>query len=70
MRTANTVKIRLMADGATAESLAERVAALLTEHARLDLVEVSRPYPCRPPRQEESRVYLTFVVREESDRRS
>lgn len=47
---ANNEIVGLMADGV--------VAAMLD--AGLRLVERSQPYPCRPPQQRESRIYLTF----------
>ena len=43
--------------------LVEELAQHLVEQSveiGLRLVEKSKPYPCRPPNQLESRIYLTF----------
>lgn len=53
------INIRVWADGDIVEdvtgNLVRKVNPLWT------LVEQSKPYPCRPPKQLESRVYLKFL---------
>jgi hypothetical protein len=53
------IKIRVWA----AKESVENAAELFLESAEgngLRLIEKSAPYPCRPPNQLESRIYLTF----------
>jgi hypothetical protein len=55
------IKIRIWTNG-------ERISALVHDFLiQMDsdfrLVERSNPYPCRPPKQNDSRVYLTFERR-------
>ncbi|AUB40452.1 hypothetical protein COO91_06467 [Nostoc flagelliforme CCNUN1] len=53
------IRIRVWA----AKDMVEDAAELFLEGAEgngLRLIEKSAPYPCRPPNQLESRVYLTF----------
>ena len=53
------IKIRVWA----AKEIVENAAELFSENAEsngLRLIEKSPPYPCRPPKQLESRIYLTF----------
>ena len=55
----NLVKIRVWA----ASDKVKQAADLFTEASLemgLRLVERSEPYQCRPPQQNESRIYLTF----------
>lgn len=52
------VMIRVWADAEIVEEAADEVIEHLK---RFRLVERSRPYPCRPPKQFESRVYLKFL---------
>ncbi|MBN3943472.1 MAG: hypothetical protein V7L21_29620 [Nostoc sp.] len=53
------IKIRVWA----AKEIVEDAAEVFLENAEsngLRLIEKSSPYPCRPPKQLESRIYLTF----------
>ncbi|MEH2438397.1 MAG: hypothetical protein V7K25_30065 [Nostoc sp.] len=53
------IRVRVWAAKETVENAAE----LFLENAEsngLRLIEKSAPYPCRPPNQLESRIYLTF----------
>ncbi|MEH1791603.1 MULTISPECIES: hypothetical protein [unclassified Nostoc] len=53
------IKIRVWA----AKEIVEDAAELFSETAEsngLRLIEKSSPYPCRPPKQLESRIYLVF----------
>lgn len=52
------VHIRVWADAEVVEAAADEVVEQLRQFR---LVERSRPYPCRPPKQFESRVYLKFL---------
>lgn len=55
----NLIRVRVWAEanivGLMADGIIESMLA-----AGLRLVERSQPYPCRPPQQRASRVYLTF----------
>ncbi len=53
------IRLRLWADQEVIEELADDVVRLL-ETIGLQCDERSQAYVCRPPRQLESRVYLTF----------
>lgn len=53
------VMIRLWAASEIVPELAEDVIRQM-RHIGLRLLEASAPYPCRPPKQQESRVYLKF----------
>jgi hypothetical protein len=53
------IKVRVWADATKVENAVD----LFTENVEtmgLKLLERSNPYPCRPPNQKESRIYLTF----------
>ncbi|MEH2310734.1 MAG: hypothetical protein V7K35_04735 [Nostoc sp.] len=53
------IKVRVWA----AKESVENTAELFLENAEINglrLIEKSPPYPCRPPKQLESRIYLTF----------
>lgn len=53
------IKIRVW----TATNKVKQAAELIVENAEgmgLKLIEKSEPYQCRPPLQNESRIYLTF----------
>lgn len=56
------IRIRAWARGEAVEMVADGVVESMLA-AGLRLIERSRPYPCRPPKQAESRVYLTFEAR-------
>lgn len=51
------VRVRLIAAGDLIEGLARKMAALL-ESEGMVLIEMSVPYPCRPPDADKDRVYL------------
>ncbi len=57
--TTNLIRVRVWA----AKEKVSNAAELFIENAEtngLRLLEKSEPYPCRPPNQNESRIYLTF----------
>jgi hypothetical protein len=58
------IAIRVWADARHAEKAAVAVAHALRAVYGWRLVETSAPYPCRPPEQLESRVYLKFMPKE------
>lgn len=58
------IRIRVMAPAGEVDQLADLVAVQMNDFGRMQLVEQSEAYPCRPPKQLESRVYLTFKRRE------
>jgi hypothetical protein len=53
------VSIRLWCDAEIVADAADCLVDQLTQ-ARFHLVERSEPYPCRPPKQREARIYLRF----------
>lgn len=55
------IRIRCWAAGESVGLIADGVVEAMLA-AGLQLVERSQPYPCRPPQQLESRVYLSFVA--------
>ena len=58
---ASTVlRVRVWAAHGTAHQAAMLVAQALHERAGWNLLEESAPYPCRPPQQNDERVYLTL----------
>lgn len=52
------IMVRVWADAEIVEEAADEVTERLVNFT---LVERSTPYPCRPPKQLESRVYLKFM---------
>jgi len=62
----NLLRIRVWAAADKVENLASIVAESLATYG-LELLEQSEAYPCRPPKQSESRVYLTLTEREYAD---
>lgn len=55
----NLIRVRVMASNKkVAEAAQHSVEA--SGDTGLNLIEQSEPYPCRPPLQLESRIYLTF----------
>lgn len=54
------VMIRVWADIERVQSDANRIIENMSD-MDLDLIEKSKLYPCRPPKQKEGRVYLRFV---------
>jgi hypothetical protein len=54
------LRIRVWAAKGQAHAAAMVAAQALHERAGWNLLEESAPYPCRPPQQNDERVYLTF----------
>jgi hypothetical protein len=53
------VRVRVWAKAEQIEQVADKLVSDLSHDYRL--VERSEPYPCRPPKQLESRIYLSFL---------
>jgi hypothetical protein len=53
------IRVRVMAVSAKIDEVAQHFAEA-SSNIGLRLVEQSQAYPCRPPNQNESRIYLTF----------
>ena len=53
------IKVRLWADKSQVEGIAEKAIEALTDQG-FRFIEKSIPYPCRPPKANDARVYLTF----------
>ena len=53
------IRIRVWAASDVIESVAEILAEALPQYD-LKLIEKSKPYVCRPPKQNEHRIYLIF----------
>jgi hypothetical protein len=56
----NLVKVRVWASASKVRQAAELFIETAEDNG-LRFVEKSEPYPCRPPNQNESRIYLTFA---------
>lgn len=56
------IRIRLMAGRDRCAAVAEQIAALMRANG-YELLEKSEPYPCRPPKADDDRIYLTFIER-------
>lgn len=56
----DVVKIRVMANETLAEMSADVIARALVKEGYV-FVEQTPPYPCRPPMEHLSRVYLTML---------
>jgi hypothetical protein len=54
------IRIRVWAATEKVADAADAVAEAMPQYG-LRLIERSEPYICRPPKQAESRIYLTFV---------
>ena len=54
----NLIRVRLMASSQKVSEVAQHFVEASNDMG-LRLVEQSEPYPCRPPNQNESRVYLS-----------
>jgi hypothetical protein len=52
------IKVRVWADALAVDMVAREIVTEMGNY--LTLVERSEVYPCRPPKQKEGRVYLTF----------
>jgi predicted CoA-binding protein len=61
-KPSDLVRIRVWAATEKVEQAAEEVTHLLQKQD-YELLECSTPYVCRPPRQLESRIYLSFLPR-------
>jgi hypothetical protein len=57
--TTNLIRIRVMASNQKVAEVAQHFIESATDMG-LKLIDQSEPYPCRPPNQLESRIYLTF----------
>jgi len=57
---AGLVKIRLIAGEERVDEMAERVVKSL-EGAGYEVIEWTKPYPCRPPEADKLRVYISAV---------
>ena len=55
----NLIRVRVMASSKKISEVAQHFVEASNDMG-LRLVEQSEPYPCRPPNQNESRVYLSF----------
>lgn len=55
--------LRIWCAGDRVETIASGIASAMVE-AGCVLIEQSGPHPCRPPKQAESRVYLTMQIPE------
>ena len=53
------VRVRIWTNLTKVKAAAHQVKTVL-EQSGYELIEQSEPYPCRPPKQLESRIYLTF----------
>ena len=53
------IKVRLIADKNNINSIAEKTINTMAV-AGFKFIEKSKKYPCRPPNENESRIYLTF----------
>jgi hypothetical protein len=61
-----TIYIRVMTGKERVEQAAEAIAEALEQYG-LELIEKSEPYPCRPPKQNDARVYLQFIDRDDEE---
>jgi hypothetical protein len=57
------IKLRVWTAADQVESFADLIVESC-ESIGLELVDKSKPYPCRPPQQLESRIYLLFSNKE------
>lgn len=57
----DVLRVRVWAKTEDVEAQARLIVQTLTSN-RYRLVEQSQPYVCRPPKQLESRIYLTFMM--------
>lgn len=58
------IRVRVWAEAYKVEGVASQVCASMTGKG-YRLLEQSIAYPCRPPKQAESRIYLSFIHNEE-----
>jgi len=57
------VKVRVMAAPESAEAVAQTISDALQEYG-YDVLELSKPYPCKAPMDDQSRVYVTALRRQ------
>lgn len=57
------VRVRVWTNTAKVRGAAHHIKGVM-EEAGFELLEQSEPYACRPPKQLESRIYLTFRQRD------
>jgi hypothetical protein len=62
----DVVRVRVMVSPGVAESLTDRISALL-EGDGYEVIEISRPLPCRDLDADKVRVYMTGVKKEQSN---
>lgn len=55
------IMVRVWTDAEIVEEAADDIVAKTKK--LFELVERSKPYPCRPPKQREARIYLKFLPR-------
>ncbi len=60
----SAIHVRVLADTTLINQVSEQIGATLEATGSYELVETSVAYICRPPQEDKSRVYLTFVKRE------
>jgi hypothetical protein len=59
----NAIWVRVMSDAKIVSEIASVVAEAIAPY-EIDLIDRSDLYPCRPPKQNDARVYLTFKGRD------
>lgn len=64
------LRIRVWADKEIVEDLADDIRDALKVDVNWDLIEKSPVYPCRPPKQLDGRVYLTFALPKKKQRQA
>jgi len=55
------VKVRLIAQDTDVQEIAARIAEVL-EREGYEMIEWTSSYPCKPPDEDKSRVYLTGLM--------
>ena len=59
-------RIRVLCDSNKVKDFAAIVSEAIEGYG-FNLVETSQPYLCRPPKQNEARIYLSFLQQEDRD---
>ncbi len=59
----NLIRVRVWTDMTKVKGAAYHIKGVM-EESGCELIEQSEPYTCRPPKQLESRIYLTFRERD------
>ena len=57
---AGLVKVRLIAGQGKIQAIADQMVDVL-EGAGYEVIELTSPYPCRPPEDDKSRIYISAV---------